>query len=217
MTITLAIDASTYTGTVAVLRGSFVLADREAAMRGRDADALMPCVAETLDEAGISSPQLDRVVCGAGPGSFTSVRIAASIAKGLAVGRGCPLCAVSSLALILAADGLPAPGSYVAALDALRGEVYVEAFTVHESGDVATIPTPPLVIQSDVEALAESLGAVVVGPAQTHFHRPRARAVAALERLIVPCDIASWEPNYGRKAEAQARWEAAHDRSLPLR
>lgn len=215
--ITLAVDASTYTGTVAVLRDSQVLADAEAAMRGRDAEALMPCVAEVLREAAIVPRELNRVVCGAGPGSFTSLRIGASIAKGVAFGCGCPLFAVSSLALVLAGEGLPPAGRYLAALDALRGEVYVEVFAVHESGAVDVIPTQHIVTQNQLAPLAESLGAALVGPGQTAFRRARAGGVAALERLIVPADLSAWEPNYGRKAEAQARWEAAHHRPLPSR
>lgn len=214
--ITLALDASTYTGTVAVLRDSQVLADGEAAMRGRDAEALMPCVADVLREAGVVPRELNRVVCGAGPGSFTSLRIAASIAKGVAFGCGCPLFAVSSLALILAGEGLPPTGRYLAALDALRGEVYVEAFAVQEGGAVDVIPTQHIVTQNELAPLAESLGASLVGPGQTAFRRPRAGGVGTLERLIVPADLSVWEPNYGRKAEAQARWEAEHHRPLPL-
>jgi tRNA threonylcarbamoyladenosine biosynthesis protein TsaB len=215
--ITLAIDASTYTGTVAVLRDSHVLADGEAAMRGRDSEALMPCVAEILRRAGVAPTELNRVVCGAGPGSFTSLRIAASIAKGLAFGSGCPLFAVSSLALVLAGEGLPPAGRYVTALDALRGEVYVEAFTVDESGDVDVIPTENIVTQNELAPMADSLCAALVGPGQTAFRRPRVGGISALERLIVPADLSTWEPNYGRKAEAQARWEAAHQRPLPSR
>jgi tRNA threonylcarbamoyladenosine biosynthesis protein TsaB len=214
---TLAIDAATYTGTVAVVRDSHLMADGEVAMRGRDVEALMPRVATVLNEAGISPSELDRVVCGAGPGSFTSLRIAASIAKGLAFGSDCPLFAVSSLALILTGDGLPAAGRYLAALDALRGEVYVEGFTVHENGIVDVIPTQHIVMQNQLTALADSLGAVLTGPGQTVFRRPHARGIVALERLIVPVDLATWEPSYGRKAEAQTRWEAAHAQPLPSR
>lgn len=213
--ITLALDASTYIGTVAVLRDAHLLADGEARMRGRDAEALMPCVASVLRAASVAPRDLGRVICGAGPGSFTSLRIAASIAKGLAFGGGCPLHAVSSLALVLTADGLPRAGRWLTALDALRGEFYVEAFAIDEQGDVEVIPTRQIVSEGELALLAESLGAQLVGPGRPLDRRPHARGVWALERLIVPADLATWEPSYGRKAEAQVRWEAAHDRALP--
>ena len=215
--ITLAIDASTYVGTVAVLRDRQVVADGEAAMRGRDAEALMPRVADVLREARVAPRQLERVVCGDGPGSFTSLRIAASIAKGLAFGCACPLLAVSSLALIVGADCMPREGRWLATLDALRGDVYVQAFTVNGKGDVQRIPAAPIVPKTDLTALAESLGAQIVGPGQAIDRMPHARGVSALEHLLVTADLGTWEPDYGRKAEAQVRWEAAHHRPLPSR
>lgn len=215
--ITLAMDASTYTGTVAVIADARVVAEGDAVMRGRDAEALMPRVAIVLRDAGVSPRGIDRIVCGAGPGSFTSLRIAASIAKGLAFGCSRPLLAVSSLALVVAAEGSLAVGRWLAALDALRGEAYVEAFAVHEGGRVELIPTPKIVSHAELGPLAASLGAELVGPGQAIDRRPHARGVGALEHLIAPVDLATWEPSYGRKAEAQARWEAAHDRALPSR
>lgn len=217
--ITLAIDASTYVGTTAVMRDGQVVADGDAAMRGRDAEALMPAVASTLARAGVRPPQIDRVVCGAGPGSFTSLRIAASIAKGLALGVGCPLFAVSSLALLIAADGAPAAGRYLAVLDALRDEAYVAGYSVAANGGIDVILTERLVRQHDVVQAASALGAVAVGPGQGIDRAPHARGALSLEPLISasgPVDLASWEPGYGRKAEAQMRWEAAHRQPLPL-
>ena len=62
----------------------------------------MPAVADALREATVDPRQLDRIVCGAGPGSFTSLRIAGAIAKGLALSAGAPLHPVSSLLLVVA-------------------------------------------------------------------------------------------------------------------
>ena len=95
--LTLALDASTYAGSVAVLRGARVVAERTVAMRGEHEERLMPAVVAALGEAGAVPRAVARVVCGAGPGSFTSLRIAASIAKGVAEGSGATLLAVPSL------------------------------------------------------------------------------------------------------------------------
>ena len=219
--ITLALDASTYRGTVAVLDGTRLLVQASAPMRGKDAELLLPEVLRALGDAGYQVGDIRRIVCGAGPGSFTSLRIAASIAKGIAVGRGVPLYAVSSLALIVAGnvtDGPRGPREYMAALDALRGESYV-AFFEHDSGHVRAVAPMQLVPSSEVESVAKGRGARPVGPEQPEAWEPHARGVALMMDSIEgsgPVDLAAWEPVYGRMAEAQAKWEAAHGRSLKV-
>jgi len=219
--ITLALDASTYRGSVAILDESRLVVDCEAPMRGRDAEHLMPAVDQALREAGLTVAGLSRIVCGAGPGSFTSLRIAASIAKGIAVGRDLPLYAVSSLALIVGAnvkDGPRGARRYLAVLDALRGESYVAAFE-HDAGDVRPVGPMRRIPTDSVPAAAASDDARAVGPDLADTWLPRARGAALLWPSILadgPVDLASWEPLYGRVAEAQAKWEAAHGRALPL-
>lgn len=218
--ITLALDASTYCGTVAVLEHARVLVEGTAPMRARDAELLMPAVDQALQDAGFGLHAVQHVVCGAGPGSFTSLRIAASIAKGIAVGRVVPLFSVSSLALIVGGnvtDGPRGPRRYLAALDALRGESYVAEFE-HDAGAVRQVGDMHRIPSEDVLALAESSGARPVGPDQSGHWLPHARGVALLLGAIEqegPVNLAAWEPIYGRMAEAQAKWEAAHGRTLP--
>jgi tRNA threonylcarbamoyladenosine biosynthesis protein TsaB len=160
------------------------------------------------------------VVCGAGPGSFTSLRIAASISKGIATARGIPLFQVSSLALIVAGNVEDAPRDtrrFLAALDALRGESYVALFEL-EAGRVRSVGDARRVSSADVAAVAEEAGARVVGPSSADAWLPHARGVAVLWEEISragPVELSSWEPMYGRLAEAQAKWEAAHGRALP--
>jgi tRNA threonylcarbamoyladenosine biosynthesis protein TsaB len=214
--ITLALDAATYVGTVAVLDGARVLSEASVAMRGADEERLMPAVAESLRRADLAVGAIGRVVCGAGPGSFTSLRIAASIAKGISTGIGCPLYAVPSLGLVVAGSATRA-GRYAAVVDALRGEVYVGVYEV--TGGAVRELSPARVIAAEdlpIFAATDGGGAVLVGPAQGG-RGPHARDAPALEELIRargPVDLASWEPDYGRLAEAQVRWEAAHGRRL---
>lgn len=218
--ITLALDASTYVGTVAVLEDSRVISEERAAMRGRDSELLMPAVDSALRKARIDARAVGRVVCGAGPGSFTSLRIAASIAKGIAVGCNVPLFAVSSLALIVAAN-VPArqgePRRYLAVMDALRGESYVAGYS-HAAGEVRQVDDLRLVPSGDVLEQASAAGATAVGPGQALDWLPGAAGVALLGSTIDaigPVDLPTWEPIYGRLAEAQVKWEATHGRALP--
>lgn len=219
--ITLALDASTYLGTVAVLDGHRVIAEGEAAMRGREAEALMPAVGDTLRRSGLDLAVVDRIVCGAGPGSFTSLRIAASLAKGLAVGKGIPLFAVPSLALIVAGNVQPGSSGesrrYCAVLDALRSECFAATFE-HVGPDVMPLGATRLVPKADVERTAQHEQAVLVGPEYGERWSPHARGASLLASLLKderPVNLAAWEPTYGRMAEAQAKWEAAHGRVLP--
>ena len=217
--ITLALEASTYAGSVAVIDGARVVAERAVAMRGREHEALMPAVAEALADAKLSPESIERVVCGAGPGSFTSLRIAGAIAKGIALAAVCPLVPVSSLALVIASREPFGPGRYLAAIDALRGEHYVALFEVDATG--AVIALGPELRMPSIEVLerAAEHDAVAVGPgreAAAHVD-PRAAGASRLAALLdatPAADLAAWEPAYGRLAEAQVKWEATHGRSL---
>ena len=120
--LTLALEAATLSGSVAVIRDGEVLASREVAMRSGAEEHLLPAIGDALREAGATVRDLGRVVCGAGPGSFTSLRVSASLAKGLAFAQQIPLLAVPSLALIAADESLT-DGAYLTVLDALRGDV----------------------------------------------------------------------------------------------
>jgi tRNA threonylcarbamoyladenosine biosynthesis protein TsaB len=219
--ITLALDASTYVGTVAVLRDRALVAEGEAVMRGEQEERLMPAVVATLGEAGCSVRDVGRVICGAGPGSFTSLRIAGAIAKGIVMGNGAGaggLFAVSSLALIVAArcEHLE-PGRWLALLDAMRGERYAAAYDVGAGGSVREVERLGLVRESDVARECERLGARAIGPREMVEAAPRASGAAALLDAILaagPVDLDTWEPDYGRLAEAQVKWEAAHGRPL---
>jgi tRNA threonylcarbamoyladenosine biosynthesis protein TsaB len=224
---TIALDGSTYQGSVALIRDSKVVAERtlsgeEVGSGKREAgrgDALMPAIAECLKETGIKREEIARIVCGAGPGSFTSLRVAGSVAKGLAVGYGVDLFAVSSLVLTVAGarPTLPA-GEYLSVLDAMRGEYFVARVALLSDQTVIQPEPTKLVGAAQLVELAEREPLVrTIGPGQLLDFRPHARGVAPLLKSLIaqgPVDLASWEPNYGRLAEAQVRWEAEHGRPL---
>jgi tRNA threonylcarbamoyladenosine biosynthesis protein TsaB len=222
--VTLALDASTYVGTVAVLRGRALAAHGDARMRGEDEERLLPAVVATLHAAGCTVPDVARVVCGGGPGSFTSLRIAAAIAKGIAAGNSAvrdedvPLYPVSSLALIVAgARPALAPGRYVALLDAMRGERYAAVYDVGADGAVRDVERLGRIAEGGIAAECARFGARAIGPRESLAFAPHAHGVAALLDQVIaggPVPLDGWEPDYGRLAEAQVKWEAAHGRPL---
>ena len=216
--ITLVLEAATYTGSVALVEGDRVLGEHTVAMRGREHEALMPATVALFDQHQLSPDRIGRVVCGAGPGSFTSLRIAGGIAKGIAMASSLPLVPVSSLALIVGAQTTLAPGRHLACLDALRGEHYVELYEIATDGEIRLLASSRRVPSGEVAMVAAEWGARAVGPGQGDLSiEPHARGAARLTQLIdaaPPADLAGWEPAYGRLAEAQVKWEAEHGRPL---
>jgi tRNA threonylcarbamoyladenosine biosynthesis protein TsaB len=83
---------------------------------------LIPEIAAMLESRHATLRDIEAIVVVNGPGSFTGIRVGLSTAKGLAEGAGIPLIAVSRLALLAGASGLP---HVLAAVDAGRGEYYV--------------------------------------------------------------------------------------------
>jgi len=222
--ITLAIEGATYQGSVAVIRDAGVVAERTLQAedggipRAGRGERLMPAVAECLDQAGVRGSDIARIVCGAGPGSFTSLRVAGSVAKGLAAGYGVELYAVSSLLLIVSGAQPSLPnGKYLSVLDAMRGEFYAAQILL-QSGVALQSEAPALISASQLEEVRLRDRALrIVGPGQEIDAHPHARGVAPLLASIVESgavNLASWEPDYGRLAEAQVRWEATHGRPL---
>ncbi len=93
----LGIETSWRVGSVALARDGVVAARRFLTTPSAHASGLIPAVGEVLEESEISVDELAGVVVGAGPGSFTGVRIGGAAAKGLATSLEIPLYATSSL------------------------------------------------------------------------------------------------------------------------
>ena len=214
----LVLEASTKTGSIAVLVDGGVAAQAEIAMGVSRDDGLFPAIQAALSQCGIAPDRLAAVACGAGPGSFTSLRIAASLAKGLAHAANVPLFAVPSL--LLAAGGRSA-GEYVAHSDALRGERFALRLRVDASGAVFAMSAVQRVPADDLEAFANGAPGIAVGstvaaqPGDVVW--PSASAVLHIGDWAScgPVSLESWEPEYGRLAEAQVVWERSHGHALP--
>ncbi|HUQ19417.1 MAG TPA: tRNA (adenosine(37)-N6)-threonylcarbamoyltransferase complex dimerization subunit type 1 TsaB [Gemmatimonadaceae bacterium] len=218
---TLALEGSTYAGSVALICDREVIAERTLedtgipSRGGRD-ERVLPSVAECLETANVSPKELTRIVCGAGPGSFTSLRVSASVAKGIAVGTGRPLYAASSLLLSVSASAELRPGVYLSVLPAMRGEFFASQIEILDSGEMRAAETV-IIAEADLAVAAHKLDAQIVGPGRDIDSMPRARGVSRLLDQIIsigPVDIDTWEPAYGRLAEAQVKWEATHGRPL---
>lgn len=214
----LALDTSTRLGSVALERDGDLLAETTLSVRASHSETVLPEAHRLLERCGSGPAELDEVVVGAGPGSFTGVRIAASLAKGLRAATGASLRAYSSLAAVAAGTGVAE--RVCALLDARGEEVYAAAWRDPDRPDPFLSP-----VVASVEALTDRLGAgwTFAGPgAGTHrsaleeaggrvlppiFAVPRGAALLRLAGAWPGAgrveDPAGWEPDYVRDPGAR--------------
>jgi N6-L-threonylcarbamoyladenine synthase len=123
---------------------------------------LLPAVRETMSANGFVPAELDAVVCGRGPGSYTGVRIGMATAKGLAQGLGVPLLGVGTLDAVAA--GLAGERGLLGVVgDAMRGEVYAALFEIGETGVARRTPDEVARPEDVAERWAsETAGALVL-------------------------------------------------------
>lgn len=124
----LALDTSTEACSVALLYGSDLLTLDEVCPQ-QHSKRVLPMVQQLLSQAGLGLQQLDGIVFGRGPGSFTGVRIGVGVTQGLAFGADLPVYGVSTLAAMAqAAQRLHGATQVIAAIDARMAEVYIGSF-----------------------------------------------------------------------------------------
>jgi tRNA threonylcarbamoyladenosine biosynthesis protein TsaB len=224
-----AVDTSTATGSVAVWKGGLAF-EQTLQIRGTHSELILPVLDHALGVTGTSPDEVEALVIGAGPGSFTGVRIAASLGKGWAMARGTPLYAYSSLLAVAAGTG--SCRSVCAMFDARRAQVYAACYDLSTQG-----PTEQLAPAAwDVEDLLSTLSRrglrpLFVGDGATvhrssieaackdaillpeHLGVPRAASllwlravVPELGRVNAPED---WEPRYARD------WRVSEERGRP--
>ena len=119
-----------------------LLASRDCVCRRHANEELVSTSLAALADAGLSMDNVDAVLVGRGPGSFTGVRIGIATAKGLSCGLGKPLFGVSTLdATAWTAWLAGVRGTLAVAMDAMRGEVYPGIYELDEDGAHRTFAT----------------------------------------------------------------------------
>ncbi len=97
----------------------------------KHSEVLIDMLNRLLREAGVSIKQCDGIAFGAGPGSFTGVRIACGATQGLALGAGLRVAGICTLLALAEASGQQ---RVIAALDARMGEIYCAAYEKQDRG-----------------------------------------------------------------------------------
>jgi tRNA threonylcarbamoyladenosine biosynthesis protein TsaB len=134
---------------------------------------LIPAILDLLAQAGVALRDLDAIAFGRGPGAFTGLRTACSVAQGLAFGAGLPVLPIDTL-LAVAEDarrtrGAPAQDDVWVAMDARMGEIYA-AHALFGDGSWQWLTAPMLCTpQVLVERWRERPPVVVAGSALSAF------------------------------------------------
>lgn len=206
MTRLLAFDTSTDAMSIALLT-PHGLQVRDAEGGPLASARLLPELQSMLDAAGVAYAQLDAIAFGCGPGAFTGLRTACSVAQGLAFGAGKPVVLVDSLMLVAQdarhqqPQGLP--DELWVAMDARMDEVYAGAY--RWTGDAWAVTNAPALYS--LEALHTTWREAV----------PQAVCGSALDAFGDRLDTGTARrlPGSGSRARAvaavaQQRWAQGH-------
>jgi tRNA threonylcarbamoyladenosine biosynthesis protein TsaB len=192
----------------------------------RHTGQLAALVEKTLGELGRGLEDVGAVALSDGPGSFTGLRVAAAWAKGLLRARPMPLWVASTLLVRVWPHARPGDVA-LGVGTALRGEVYVAGYRFGVDRVVTVLPpqvlapgaSPPIdpdVVVSDHDGPRSWSRAprVVVPPEGLPVASALLAMIGVSGGAVQVAEPSSWEPWYGRPAEAQAKWERAHGKPL---
>jgi tRNA threonylcarbamoyladenosine biosynthesis protein TsaB len=182
----LAIDTACGPASVALVNGTEV-PSRSAGSGQGHAEHVLSLVDDLLAESGLSLSDLDALAFGRGPGSFTGLRVAASVIQGLALGCGLPVIPVSTLAALAHAAWLKRGWRHVlAALDARMGEIYWGGFEVGEDGQVQAVEPECLSAPEALVPVGRAGAWYGAGPGWESYTVPAADEVAAIDSELLP-------------------------------
>ncbi len=210
MTHVLAVETSTGHCSVALARGSQVLAGYDAG-HGRGLDAVLAdVVAGVLERGGLASAEVDLLAVGLGPGSFTGLRVGLATVKGWAFASGKPIVGICSLDLLAAnvvGEGVP---EVCVLRDARRGLFYTRRYRFDEDrivprGPCRLVPGNGLLAGMEGEVIFVGDGTDVAGEeilASEAVLSGRIRPVFAGEGAAVPRAAAMIPPALARVREA---------------
>lgn len=226
----LAIDSSNLVMGVAVATEQKVLGELTTNSRKNHSERLMPAIAQLLEAVALKPADIDRIAVAEGPGSYTGLRIGATIAKMMAWTLKKELVGVSSLEVV-AQNGRYFDGYIAPFFDARRGQVFAGLYENNDGNVVQSVPDrllqiedwivelsklgkPVLFFSNDLEKwedLLQTQSYAVLG--ENTQNVPRAAELARIGARKEPVlDIHHFLPAYLRLAEAEAKWLAKQER-----
>jgi tRNA threonylcarbamoyladenosine biosynthesis protein TsaB len=193
MALILHVETASPVCSVALSRDRLILGSKESSEEKSHATRLTIMIRELLDEQGLLADNLDAISLSMGPGSYTGLRIGASVAKGLAYGLGKPVIGIPTLKALAQGFSLSHPAELAESagekillcpmLDARRMEVY-SAFYDIALGEVAPVEAVELDPQS-FDKLLDDHVICFFGTGSDKFkeiiHHPNARFFTGIE------------------------------------
>ena len=171
----LALEFSSPQRSVAVLRTDGAAMTAEAVETGRHGANAFGMIEQVLAEAKIEREQIDVLAVGLGPGSYTGIRAAISIAQGWQLARGVKLLGVSSADCLAAqARAEEILGRVNVVIDAQRNEFYLAAYEISADGWREIEPLR-ILTRAEVESRAGAKE-ILIGPEVTRWF-PNGRMV----------------------------------------
>ena len=217
----LALDTATENCSVALwVDGQLTV--REQLLERGHAEQILPMLDELLAASGVSLGQLAAVAFGRGPGAFTGVRLAASVAQGLAFGAQLPVVPVSDLAALAERVLSENAGTrrVIVCTDARMGEVYWGCFERGDSG-LAAAATPERVSRPEAVRLPEGWNGTGRGLARCRFglqRLPAAEGGARSRPGRHPGGVVPSRPRSGAPGRPRGeRWAGPARGSRPCR
>jgi tRNA threonylcarbamoyladenosine biosynthesis protein TsaB len=199
----LAVDTCLPACSAAVTDGQVVVASTSEPMVKGHQERLATMVRELMGQAALGFGDLDRIAVTVGPGSFTGLRVGVAFAKGLASALGIPCVGVGTLEALAGEEA----GVAAAAIDARRGQIYLQVF---ENGRPLMAPDA-LPVETAVARLAEFQPATLIGSAAPLLAPVLPQAVVNPRTTPDPAAIARIAAKVGSPAPVKPLYLRAPD------
>ncbi len=164
--------------------------EQEAVETGSGASKPFELIDQVLRSGGVEREQVERVVVGLGPGSYTGIRAAIALAQGWQLGRQTPVQGISSVeALAAQAHADRRRGPIAVVIDAQRGEFYLAEYELSDNGYQPL--TPLRLVAKPVVAETQAAGALLVGP---EINRWFSGGAVVFPRAVTLAKLAGLQP-----------------------
>lgn len=222
----LAFDSSSKALSVALVDNDVLLGEITLNLKKNHSTTLMTSVDFLMHQSAVEASELDRIVVAQGPGSYTGLRLAATVGKTLAYSLHKDIVGVSSLFAI--ARRLKTDKAVVPVMDARRGNAYAALY----QEDKEVVPGQHCAFRDFLANLDKNLPLVFTGETEnfvadieaagfTNFEiiedsldkLPSAYQIALFGKKLKPVAVHGFAPNYLKKVEAEEKWLETHEES----